>query len=620
MLTGRYPSAGVDNASSGSVFFNMRPIDRRHSLPALLQRHGYRAAFFGKYHAHRIRAATYTALQAEIREIGFDVAEAVYPGNLNEWPPPTPSGRPLEHLPEWVVAKCVEFIDQHFRGAPQPVFVSFNPTLEHAPFAPSLCTQSWYTPQGEWRPDTARADAITRRRGQLMAHVGMRCERGVAKAIAPRDSGLHRAHGGLHRVALSVWLQDGLATLLDAFARAGALKDTLVVHVGDHGTRLKGTVHGAARVPLWIRWGSRLPMEGPSTLVRHPVSTVDLAPTLLDAAGAQPPRSVFDGHSLLPLLPLLPLRQAAVVTTTPPPLPARLKPSLDASLDALLGASLGASLDGPLAGPAEDVSSVERSVGDRDGVLIEMCQQRAVQHTNGWKLVTTRLTYPTARKYECRHERLSLPFRADEAHVEGAHGGRESLWRPSWVFSRKCAVPAYVSAHTLEADAGLRASLGPWLQLMTECDEASPGVLRPFPPILRWAKWWLPGLPTMDAFSNVTSLEPEQLYDTALDPLEHSNRRRACPRELFCMQALLRREVVRAAKHGGAVAHGGAGALRASTRRAEVALSLLLGRSAEGVGAMNTTRLAAAEVALGCHTAHWHGRGWCRPTPSPPSR
>lgn len=82
----------------------------------------------------------------------------------------------------------------------------------------------------------------------------------------------------------------------------GELENTLVVMTGDHGMpfpRCKGNVHDSgARVPLAIRWGSRV--EGGRVLDDF-VSLTDLAPTFLGAAGLESPGEMT-GHSLLPRL------------------------------------------------------------------------------------------------------------------------------------------------------------------------------------------------------------------------------------------------------------------------------------------------------------------------------
>ena len=90
--------------------------------------------------------------------------------------------------------------------------------------------------------------------------------------------------------------------LLAALDRTGKTANTLVVYLGDHGADLlrgkRTSYEGGVRVPLIIRW----PGEAKPKQVRHElVSTLDLMPTLLGVAKAEPVADL-PGLSLLPLL------------------------------------------------------------------------------------------------------------------------------------------------------------------------------------------------------------------------------------------------------------------------------------------------------------------------------
>ena len=90
--------------------------------------------------------------------------------------------------------------------------------------------------------------------------------------------------------------------LLDALDQSGKADNTLVVYIGDHGADLfrgKRTCYeGGLRVPMVVRW----PRVAQSGLVCDElVSTVDLMPTFLEAAGVTPVPGLA-GESLVPLL------------------------------------------------------------------------------------------------------------------------------------------------------------------------------------------------------------------------------------------------------------------------------------------------------------------------------
>ena len=93
-----------------------------------------------------------------------------------------------------------------------------------------------------------------------------------------------------------------VGALLDLLEQAGELDNTLIVMTGDHGMpfpRAKGNLYDSGtRVPMAIRWKARIP--GGRSITDF-VSTTDLAPTFLDAAGLQVPPEMT-GESLLEIL------------------------------------------------------------------------------------------------------------------------------------------------------------------------------------------------------------------------------------------------------------------------------------------------------------------------------
>ncbi len=89
--------------------------------------------------------------------------------------------------------------------------------------------------------------------------------------------------------------------VLDELAREGLDEDTIVAFISDNGRpfpRDKTTLYdGGIRTPLVIRWPSRIKR---GTVCSALASSVDLAPTFLQAAGVAVPKS-FHGRSLIPL-------------------------------------------------------------------------------------------------------------------------------------------------------------------------------------------------------------------------------------------------------------------------------------------------------------------------------
>lgn len=88
--------------------------------------------------------------------------------------------------------------------------------------------------------------------------------------------------------------------LLQVLDESGKSDNTLIVYFGDHGADLlrgkRTSYEGGVRVPLIIKWGERWKAVRPEL-----VSTIDLMPTLLEVAGAEPVPNL-PGRSLIPLL------------------------------------------------------------------------------------------------------------------------------------------------------------------------------------------------------------------------------------------------------------------------------------------------------------------------------
>jgi uncharacterized sulfatase len=125
---------------------------------------------------------------------------------------------------------------------------------------------------------------------------------------APPDLARPYAHTGLppeeERYLANVsWLDAVIGAVVATLERRGLRDDTLIVYLSDNGKeaavpgagsgRGKGTLHELGfRTPLVLSWPERIP----AGVVRDDlVSTLDVAPTLLDFAGAAPIRTLEGG-------------------------------------------------------------------------------------------------------------------------------------------------------------------------------------------------------------------------------------------------------------------------------------------------------------------------------------
>jgi len=101
-------------------------------------------------------------------------------------------------------------------------------------------------------------------------------------------------------------LDESIGALTDLLDKEGLLEDTFIVYMGDNGFQFGE--HGlidkrvmyeeSIRVPFFVHCPS---LTGGGSVVEEMVLNIDIAPTLIDAAGVNVPSSIH-GHSFLPLI------------------------------------------------------------------------------------------------------------------------------------------------------------------------------------------------------------------------------------------------------------------------------------------------------------------------------
>jgi arylsulfatase A-like enzyme len=268
LLSGQYtPRHGVyavDSTDRGPKhLMRMIPVSNRSGLPPstvtmaeALKSAGYATGIFGKWHLAGPEGAT-------PNEQGFDVvvdSRAPNP-NLRRNEPDDPKG--IYSL----TREAMAFIEKNQR---RPFFAFVSHHAIHTAL--------------EARPSS------------------------LAKFKAKRP-GLQ--HGAPLYAACLYDLDHGVGLLLAKLNQLGLEQNTLVVFMSDNGGTQQssqeplrgskgGYYEGGIREPLIIRWPGVVKAGSRSDV---PVHNVDLYPTFLAAAGANPPPGVgLDGESLLPLL------------------------------------------------------------------------------------------------------------------------------------------------------------------------------------------------------------------------------------------------------------------------------------------------------------------------------
>lgn len=269
LLTGRAP------LRAGLQYRPLRPWDT-HGLPAnevllpeLLRAEGYTTALVGKWHLGHGDPAQHPNARGFDHFYGLLTGAADYwthrRGDALDWQRNGESVEEEGYATELLGAEAARWIAGAARGGPYFLLLSF--TAPHTPLqAPA----------------------------ELEAH--------HAAVEDPR----RRTY-----LAMVEAMDAATGRVLDAVEASGEAEDTLVLFLSDNGgAKREGADNGAlrggkgscfeggVRVPAVLRWPRGLAGGGRDAT---PASVVDLAPTLLAAAGAAPPARALDGLDLLPV-------------------------------------------------------------------------------------------------------------------------------------------------------------------------------------------------------------------------------------------------------------------------------------------------------------------------------
>ncbi|MFM8579496.1 MAG: sulfatase-like hydrolase/transferase, partial [Planctomycetaceae bacterium] len=281
LVTGRHPArVRITNFIAGARRGSLLPAEYLKSLPheeltvaERLKGVGYSTGVFGKWHL---------GPSDEIPRHGFGVVELTTVG-----PGSGPSDDPLHA--KAIAAAAARFISGH---RDQPWFCYVPMHSVHVP----LVT----------RPDLAAEEA--RRAVQIQPvfdvppqHAGDPLTRSVQD---------HPVYAGMIRE-----MDETVATVLAAVDDAGQADDTIVIFTSDNGGLAtaegaatsnlpqragKGFVYeGGLQVPLSVRWPR---VVKPGSRCATPVTTLDLAATIIDVSGAPADdTAILDGTSLRPI-------------------------------------------------------------------------------------------------------------------------------------------------------------------------------------------------------------------------------------------------------------------------------------------------------------------------------
>jgi N-sulfoglucosamine sulfohydrolase len=253
IFTGMYPH-GTGQYGLANTNFSLHPYLRSATIPALLKTAGYRTGIIGKLHVSPEKCFPFDRTNANSGDM-----------------------RRVRDVP----AKVEEFFEQS-KG--QPFFLMVNYTDPHAFSSSGGEPRSWF-----FRP---QVDGLPEQPLQPSAETVWPFQQIDTPEQRERVANYYNA---------VLRLDHGIGLLMQSLNKYGLADNTLVIFLGDHGPpfdRGKTSCYESGlRVPFLVRWpGVSKPMKSDAM-----VSSVDILPTVLDAAGIEIPGHVH-GKSLRPVV------------------------------------------------------------------------------------------------------------------------------------------------------------------------------------------------------------------------------------------------------------------------------------------------------------------------------
>ncbi len=290
ILTGQH-------AHRHGVVDNQRMVpDTTHFFPQTLQQNGYQTAFFGKWHMGRASAEPRRGFD---QWVSFRGQGSYFDPTLNI------NGRQRQfegYNASIVTDQALKWLKD--RESEEPFFMYLSHKSVHSPFRPHPKDEGRYDDEEMPRPQSMKnieqnyllkPDWVEEQRYgwhgvEHMYHLGIesfdRRLRNYCEALYSMDREIGR--------------------VLDYLERSGLAENTLVLYMGDngfmwgeHGLIDKRQMYApSVRVPM-LAWAPGA-IEGGRT-IEGMVQNIDVGPTILDVADAEPTNNV-DGRSFLPLL------------------------------------------------------------------------------------------------------------------------------------------------------------------------------------------------------------------------------------------------------------------------------------------------------------------------------
>jgi arylsulfatase A-like enzyme len=310
-LTGQYAhNHGVlSNSGPEGGFQRFQSLHADNNLAVWLTRTGYYTAMVGKYfNGYRNRPPTPRGW-SEWHAVAPD-EQKVYDYTLNNNGALTGRGhRAADFKQDVLTEKAVYFLNRR-ASKPQPFFLWLAYTAPHIAAATSDPNPP-FDCQGAPKPAPRHADAFDSEPLPMPPNLNeadVSDKPAAIRALPLLDAAQIAEIERKYRCQLESLLSvdEGIRKVIDVLEAKDALDDTLIVYTSDNGyfngehriPKFKNHAYEESiRVPLQIR-GPGIP---PGVTINPLVTNADLAPTIVDAANADPGLTM-DGRSLLPVI------------------------------------------------------------------------------------------------------------------------------------------------------------------------------------------------------------------------------------------------------------------------------------------------------------------------------
>jgi N-acetylglucosamine-6-sulfatase len=270
------------------------------TFPRRLREAGYETAFIGKWHMGL----------DDSRRPGFDTWVSFKGQGIYLDPVVNVEGRVRQldgHMTDWLNRWALEFVRRPHR---KPFLLYLSHKALHTPYLPAKRHESLYA-GARYLPPPSAADDLSGK--PVLRRAVEPVDWATAEGVAPEPPESRRGRGTdrdsvvRDQLRTLAAVDEGVGALVRALKRSGQLDNTVIVYTSDNGYLLgehgqfdnkRFAYEESIRVPLVVRYPKAV---APGTRVEALALNVDVAPTLLELAGAEPLEKVH-GRSLLPLL------------------------------------------------------------------------------------------------------------------------------------------------------------------------------------------------------------------------------------------------------------------------------------------------------------------------------